>query len=95
MFKKISNSKNKKYKFYTSNLWGGLFLTRRFRGRDVLLARINRRMVSKVLDVSPVKLRKRRLSVEGQGLRSKYMLKRFYFNYKEYQLRKVFLQSYK
>lgn len=91
MIIKVKRAKNKKYKFYASNLWGGLFLTKRFRGRDVLLARINRRMVTKVLDVNPVKLRKKRLSVEGQGLRAKYMLKRFYFNYKEYQFRKVFL----
>jgi hypothetical protein len=31
MLKKNKKSKNKKYKFFAANLWGALFLTKRFR----------------------------------------------------------------
>lgn len=31
MLKKTKKSKNKKYKFFAANLWGALFLTKRFR----------------------------------------------------------------
>lgn len=46
----------KHYKFYQANLWGKIFCSKKFREKDVFLAKLNRRMTLRALDVNPVKL---------------------------------------
>lgn len=72
-----------------SNLWGRLFLSKRFREKEVLFARFNRQLTLKVLRVNPVKLRQRRLSLGGQCLVESLRFKRFHFNIREHQFRKL------
>lgn len=79
-----------RYKFYKTNLWGKIFTTKDFREKEVLFARLNRRITSKALEVNPVKLRYKKLSNKGRSLFTKYLLKRYYFNYKEYQFRRLY-----
>lgn len=90
MTHKRRKPKFNRYKFYKTNLWGKIFTTKDFREKEVLFARLNRRLTTKALEVNPVKLRQKRLSVQGRGLFTKYLLKRFYFNYKEYQFRRLY-----
>jgi len=81
--------RSRRYKFYKSNLWGRVFLMNRFREKDVLYSRFNKGLTLKEKEVNPVKLRQKRLSLGGLSLFETLRLKRFYFNVREHQFRKI------
>lgn len=79
--------RNRRYKFYKVDLWGRLFMLRPFREREVLFARLNKRLTTRKVKVNPVKLRTGKSTVVSQGIYAKQLVKRFYYNIKEPQLR--------
>jgi len=80
----------KKYKFYSSDIWGNFFKRfKSFKGLDVFYARLNKKKTLRVIEVNPNKLRKRPTSLTGKYFKLKQKAKLFFFNFKEYQFRKI------
>lgn len=81
-------SKIKKYKFFKSNIWGRLFVIKRFKGRRVIYAKINRRHTLRKIRVNAIKLRRKSHTVKGQGLLASFRVKSFYLSLSDHKLKK-------
>lgn len=80
-------SKIKKYKFFKLNLWGRLFVLKRFKGRRVIYAKINRRHTLRKIRVNAIKLRRKSHTVKGQGLLAAFRIKNFYLSLSDHKLK--------
>lgn len=85
----------KTLKFYETDVWGAYLSQRRkrFREQNVLMARINRRITTRKLNINPVKLRRKPYTVSSWEIMSSNRLKRFHHNIKEYQFRKIMVKT--
>jgi len=77
----------KRYKFFQENIWGRIFAMKRFRGKKVIYARINRRYITKHVKINAIKLRKKPVSIGGSFIKATLKMKSFYFGMTEFQLK--------
>jgi len=91
-----SGPRCKKYKLYSSDIWGNFFKRRKsFKGLPVFLARIWRKKTLRTIEVNPAKLRKRRPKLRARVFKIKQRVKLFFFNLKEYQFRTILRSALK
>ncbi len=91
----LNKPRYRKYKFFGNNLWGRLFVSKKFRSKDVIFARISKKLTLKAISVNPVKLRQKRKSFRTLCLYSSLALKRYYHNMRETQFRRILRKSVK
>jgi ribosomal protein S4 len=82
-------SRAKVYKFLKANVFGRLFFFRKFRGKGLIYANINRRFTSKKIRLNALKLRRKKPTLRGLGIFATLRLKKFYFGLSHFQLKQT------
>jgi ribosomal protein S4 len=85
----------RKYKFFGNNVWGNIYILKKFRAKDVVFSRINKRLTLKHILVNPVKLRQKRKSFRTLCLYMSLECKRYYHSMRETQFRRILRKSVK